>query len=331
MTGGFQTSVQVQPAPAVAGDFASANPYATFDAGPGGLVCGSNGVTVGLFAWVTPPHDPDGGPTIANNFYAGNGPQNVAGFVHREAQGLNTIYLSDASMLVPAGFGITLMIEGDFWVVNNGTSQNTIGQKAFAKFANGQALFANAGANPSTASITGSIGNVNFTVTASLSGDVLTVTGSGALNIPIGAVVSGTVGGSGVTVNTQITGQLSGTIGQVGTYTVSIPEQNVGPGSLNISYGQLTVASVVTGSGVVIGDVLSSSGGTALVLGTVVTAFISGSGGTSSVVVVYPPQSGAVGNETISAQLAQETKWYATSVGNVGELVKISSWQTSLG
>jgi hypothetical protein len=35
-TGGFQTSTTDQPAFAVAGDFASQNPYFTFDAGPGG-------------------------------------------------------------------------------------------------------------------------------------------------------------------------------------------------------------------------------------------------------------------------------------------------------
>jgi hypothetical protein len=42
-TGGFQTSTTDQPAFAVAGDFASQNPYFTFDAGPGGLVAGPSG------------------------------------------------------------------------------------------------------------------------------------------------------------------------------------------------------------------------------------------------------------------------------------------------
>ena len=331
MSGGFQQQVNVSLAPGVAGDFASANPWATFDAGPGGLVSGAQGLTVGLFAWVTGPHDPDGSCLIANNFFVA-GPQaipNVAGFVHREQQGLITAFLSDAGMTIQSGVAVSLMIQGDFWVVNNGTSQNILGQKAFAKFANGQALFAAAGSTPSSATVVGSIGTIAYTITASLSGDTLTVTGSGNFNIPIGAVVAGTVGGSGVTANTFITGQLTGTLGQVGTYSVSIPEQNVGSGSLTISYAQLTVGSVSSGT-IGVGDVLSSSGGTALVLNSTITALGTGSGGTGTY-IVYPVQSGAVGSETISAQLAQETKWYAASVGLVGEIVKITSWQTSLG
>ena len=47
MTGGFQTAVSQVPAVGVAGDFCSANPIFTYDAGPGGLQAGPNGVTVG--------------------------------------------------------------------------------------------------------------------------------------------------------------------------------------------------------------------------------------------------------------------------------------------
>ena len=38
MARGFQTQVTNQPAPAIAGDFASLNPFWTVDAGPDGLV-----------------------------------------------------------------------------------------------------------------------------------------------------------------------------------------------------------------------------------------------------------------------------------------------------
>jgi hypothetical protein len=71
MTAGFQTQVYNQPAQAVAGDFASQNPYYTFDAGPGGLVAGASGLTIGRFAWTTPPLDPNGTAQIANSFGAG--------------------------------------------------------------------------------------------------------------------------------------------------------------------------------------------------------------------------------------------------------------------
>ena len=51
---GFQKQVNLTPAPAVAGDFASTNPRASVPAGPGGLVAGLTGVIVGQFAWVDP-------------------------------------------------------------------------------------------------------------------------------------------------------------------------------------------------------------------------------------------------------------------------------------
>ena len=44
---GFQKQVNLTPAPAVAGDYASANPHVSVLAGPGGLVAGVGGVTVG--------------------------------------------------------------------------------------------------------------------------------------------------------------------------------------------------------------------------------------------------------------------------------------------
>lgn len=54
MAQGFQTQVTNQPAPAIAGDFASLNPFWTVDAGPNGLVSGPLGGTVGRSCWATP-------------------------------------------------------------------------------------------------------------------------------------------------------------------------------------------------------------------------------------------------------------------------------------
>jgi hypothetical protein len=128
--GGFQKVVTTQPAPAVAGDFCDANPRSSWDAGPGGLVAGTNGVTVGAFAWLdtTGPVDANGVRTRVNNAGAGA----PTGFVHREQQGLITLYLAFSGMLIPAGFGVTLMTTGGYWVVNNSAGASVVGQKAFA-------------------------------------------------------------------------------------------------------------------------------------------------------------------------------------------------------
>src|SRR5262249_14119686 len=152
--------------------------------------------------------------------------------------------LADASMVIPAGFPVTLMSGGDFWVKNRGTTAAMIGQKAFASFVDGSVSFANAGATPSTASLTGSIGPQSGTITGSISGNCLTVTGSGLFSLVPGALISGTVGGSGVSAGTFITSQISGTTGGVGTYSVNISEQAVGPGTLNWQYGILNVTAV---------------------------------------------------------------------------------------
>ena len=81
----FPSLIGVNPAPAVPGDFASANPRWFFAAGPGGVVAGPSGLTVGAFAWLSyASTDGDGAPASANNF--GSGP--VTGFVHREMHDL---------------------------------------------------------------------------------------------------------------------------------------------------------------------------------------------------------------------------------------------------
>ena len=63
----FPNQVYVQPGAGVPGDFASLNPRFTYNAGPGVLVAGSNGVTIGRFAWADPSGD-----GIVNN--TGTGP-----------------------------------------------------------------------------------------------------------------------------------------------------------------------------------------------------------------------------------------------------------------
>lgn len=308
MTGGFQTAVGYQPSPAVAGDFASANPRATLNAGPFGLVAGSLGVTIGRFAWTSQSQiDADNAAAIANSF--GSGP--VTGFVHREQQGLNTTFLSDASMLIPGGLPVILMIAGDFWVKNEGTTAAAVGNAAWASFTTGAVSFA----QPSSASATGSIAASTFSVTGSIAGNVLTVTAVGSGTIVNGATISGT----NVATGTQIVSQLSGTVGGVGTYAVSITEQTVASTTISGTYGTFTAASALSGL-FVVGGVLS---GTSVVAGTTLTQFLTGTGGLGTYAV---NNNTVVASTTISETLAAQTKWVAASAGAVGELVKISSW-----
>ena len=123
---GFQSTVNLQQAPAVAGDFASANPRASYPGGEGKFVAGAAGVTVGRFAWIQAD-----GKTVLNT---GTGAPD--GFIHREQQALITAYLGEASNLVPQGFPVTIMRTGDYYVTST-VAAATRGQKAFAKLADG--------------------------------------------------------------------------------------------------------------------------------------------------------------------------------------------------
>ena len=128
----FQAQVNMQPAPAVAGDFASANPRATALAGPGQIVAGASGVTVGTFVWV------------ASGVAANAGAGVPSGFVHREVNALITAFLAETSNVIPAGLPMSVYTQGDFWV-STGTVA-TIGQKVFASNTTGQIQTAAAGA-----------------------------------------------------------------------------------------------------------------------------------------------------------------------------------------
>jgi hypothetical protein len=303
---------------AVAGDFASQNPYFTYDAGPGGLVAGVGGLTVGRFAWAYPPSDPDGTPTIALN--SGSGP--VSGFVHREQQALITPYLAVASQVVPVGYEATLCTGGDFWVVNDGTSQalpQSPGQaamKAYANLATGKVSFALTGAPTNAATSTASsIAAASSTFTGSITGNVLTVTTAPTTTLQPGATITGTAGT--IPATTQIVSQLSGSVGGIGTYLLNNPEGNYASGPLTATWGILTVGGSVTGT-FAVGETLS---GTGVAANTNITALGTGTGGAGT---YYVNNNAVVGSSTINVVGNVETKWIAMSSGLPGELVKIS-------
>jgi hypothetical protein len=317
---GYQQQVNTVPGPAVAGDFATMNTNRfTFLAGPGGLVSGGQGVLVGNWGWTsTQGMDPDNAPTIVNNFPSVSSTQAPSGFIAREQQGLNTVFLLDASMLIPQGLAVTLYTDGDFWVVNSGTTAAIIGNKAYASTINGTTSFAPSGA-PQTASIAGAITAQTGTLGGYVVGNTLTVLALPTGTIAVGALLSGTVGGSGVTANTYISGQLSGTPGGVGNYSLSQGEQLVGApnGSvtLNWSWGLLNVTGVTSGT-VGLGGIVTG-GGTSP--GTVITQRLTGSGGLGTYAV-----NNSQGTSPTNVGSTVETGYFALSAGQPGELIKIS-------
>lgn len=300
----LQTQVNIQPAPAVAGDFASANPRAVVLTNPNGFVAAAGGVTVGRFAWA----DDATNTTVANN-----GTGAPTGFVHREQQALITAFLGETSNLVPTGLPVTLHSGGDFWVTNAGANAVTIGMKAYANYATGAVTFAATGTPPVGGVVTGAIAAATFSVTASIADTVMTVTAVGSGTV----VVGGTISGTGVTSGTTVTAQLTGTTGGVGTYAVSIP-QTAASTTVSGTYGILTVSAVTSGT-LAVGDVLS---GTNVTAGTLITALGTGTGGTGTYTV---SPTGTTASTTVTATGAVETKWSAASIGLTGELIKMSS------
>ncbi len=313
MSNGIQSSVSVQPAPGVVGDFATANPRFSQLAGPGAIVAGPNGLVIGKFAWLSYSQvDGDGAPGAANNF--GSGP--VAGFVGRAQQGLITTYLTPAGMLIPAGFQATLFSGGDFWVLNEGASAARPNMKAYANFLTGAVTFAAAGAPTTTSAATTAIAaGTAATGTGTIQGNVLTISGVTNTIYP-GAVVSG----SGVASGTTVSAQLSGTPGGAGTYAVNIPSQSVASTAITVTPYVMTVSGSVTGPAITTGAVIQSSGtATGVVIGAPVTAQITGT------TFVVATGGGTAVSGTVVLALNVETSWYAMSFGAQGEIVKISN------
>lgn len=210
MTLGFQRSVNLQQAAAVAGDFASANPRASVVSHEGTLVAGASGVTVARFAWAT-----SAGLVSNTVVSSGNTLSNKpTGFVHRrQGAALITAYLGEISNLVPQGFEVTLMATGDYWVpplVNTAL----VGQKVFANLGDGTIQCATAGST-----IAG------FSGTATFATNVMTVATVVSGTVNVGDVVTS----AGVATGTYVTAQLTGTTGGVGTYSLSTTPGTITP------------------------------------------------------------------------------------------------------
>lgn len=194
---GFQSVVNITPAPAVAGDFASSNPRAVVLAGPGQIVADTSGVTVGRFAWL------DSTNTLAANTGTGV----PAGFIANELQAVITVWLGQTSYVVPSGLPVTLYDQGDFWAVTANAAVS--GNKVFASLVDGSISCAAAGSTIAAATSTAS----------SIAGTTLTIGGSVTGTFVVGQLVTG----AGVAADTYITALGTGT-GGTGTYTVSVSQ-----------------------------------------------------------------------------------------------------------
>ena len=300
---GFQKQVNLTPAPAVAGDFASSNPRATVLAGPGGLVAGALGVTVGKFAWV----DTDG-VTARSRGTAAKAP---SGFVHREQQALIQVYLAESGMNIPQGFPVVLHNKGDFWAVNAGPGAFAVGDAVYANYANGDVAQAAA----TNASATGSMG---ATFTASGSGTNLTVSAVTGV-ITVGETLGTT---TGITAGTTILSQTSGTPGGAGVYVTSAAT-TISAATATSFGNTLTVTAVASGSL----DIGESVTGTGIPAGAVLASQVSGATGGVGVYTLSVPATAYAASTTVtSVGGVAATGWKAQSAAAVGELVKISTW-----
>jgi len=265
---GFQKQVNLTPAPAVAGDFASANPRATVLAGPGGLVAGIGGVTVGKFAWVD---DADGVTVHSYGTFTGK----PSGFVHREQQGLIVNYLAESSMNVPVGFPVTLHSEGDFWTLVTGSTAATVGATVYANYSNGDITIGSAATG---ASVTGAMGSTNtaslgatFTASANTDPTKIDVTAVTGL-ISIGDTVGNVTGIAGS--QTIVSQDAGGTTGGAGTYKLS--GTNTASSVTATCFGSVVKVTVRTNL-ISIGETIS--GGAGFPVGATVATQVSGTAG----------------------------------------------------
>lgn len=311
----FQTATRNLQAPAMAGDFASMNPYAnqlsTQIYNVTGFLAGPAGLTIGRFCWLDPSTW-----TYASN--TGAGAPN--GFVGR--QGMNalvTTYLAGYGYVIPAGMGVPSIYDGgDFWVVNSGATEATPGMKAYANNTTGLANFAASGAptlgGTSTAS---TISAQTGSSAASTITDNIMTTGPSVTGLLVpGGVLSGTGVATGTRIVSQVLPLASGEAANgVGRYIVTPRDQTVASTTISETYGLLTIGgTVVAGYGVgqTITDGSTTTYGTITGLGT-------GAGAAGT----YYTQTQTVSSGTIDSIANTETGWECRSFGQPGDLVKI--------
>lgn len=158
----FPTSIQVNPAIGLPGDFASVNPRHSVIAPPGGFSVGTAGLTIGLACWAD---------TATGSILSNTGTGLPTGVMHRNMQALILSYLSTFGYTIPVGFAVgELFDNGDIFVRNFGSSAVAVGMKAFANLTNGTWTFAATGTT-----VTGSIETAWVAKLACLAGEVTVI------------------------------------------------------------------------------------------------------------------------------------------------------------
>jgi hypothetical protein len=306
---GFQSSVNLYPAPAVAGDFASENPRASVPGPESGFVAGANGVTIGKMAWIAAD-----GKTVNSYGTAPNAPD---GFVHREQQGLIETYLQETSVLIPAGFPVTLMRTGDYFANVTGATGATKGSAVYATYATGDITIGSAATGASVTAVSGSTNTAIFGATFTASAhsgdntriDVTAVTGY----INIGdtlAVVTGIAGNQ--TVVSQDSG---GTTGGAGTYVLS--GTNTASSVACTCFGSTVKITSTTGL-ISIGDTIS--GGAGFPTGATIATQVSGTAGGAGVYTLS-----AAGTAYVASASG------VTTFGNVLDVTAVGSGTLAVG
>lgn len=305
---GFQTKVNSAVALGVEGDFATTNPRASVIAVGNQLVAPVGGIKVGNFGFVNPA---DG--TVHTAYTSGY----QVGYLGRNAQALITAFLGEATLVVPAGFMLTLFDQGDFLMRFLGGA--TAGQNVYADETDGSPI--SAATAPGAVSATAIFGTT-ADGHGSATGGVLTISaapGSGAY-FP-GDVITGTA----VPAGTTIVSQLTGTIGVAGTYQLApingVPVAFAAATNLNVVTTQGVDVTAIGSGTLAPGDVLVSGG----VVYAKVAAQLSGSAGSTGLYSidrsVAAKASGAV---TVAGGIA--TGYKVRSNCNPGELAIGSSW-----
>ena len=321
----FQKYVNIYPAVGVAGARASQNPVSTVDAGQLGLRAGSQGTYCGAFAWIT--YAVAGGAGVTgNSTLTGAVPD---GFVWNEMNAVNTVWLEEAGMLVPPGYGTTLVQRGDFWVVN-AYADAAIGQKVFANVFTGAILGAAAGSFPTnevgTAAViasatTGAVGTYTLTINTLTSGvvevgdQVLGLDINGKVYIESFNTFNGTSGSVNLTlpIATVQTAVALTTIPPTGVGGAVVSSASAAASSTTVTINTLTSGTIVPGQLVQ---------GTSVPTGAVV-ASLGTFNGTSGTIILSAAVTATITAAALNFSAFVETPWYVTAAGNVGDLVKI--------
>jgi len=322
---GFQTHVNLYPAPGRVGARASQNPIKTVVAGQAGLVAGVQGAMVGKFAWNSYPVA--GGPGQVNNFSPA-APAVPAGFIMNEQQALITTWLGIAGLQVPAGYPITEVNSADTWA-NNQYADAYIDQKVFANLFSGDILGAAAGSFP-----TNEVGSAAVIASATIAANSnsLNIITLSSGNVQVGDQVFGlNIAGN---VFIESFGTFNGSVGTVFLTQYAVVTQTTVPLTTQAPYGvgggvvaatgtsgssTVTISSVTNGQ-VAVGQLVQATG---FAVGTYVESFGTFNGTSGTVVLSNNATAAVSGMTSMNLSAFIETPWSILSAANVGDIVKI--------